>query len=52
MATLMTILLLVALAVALSTLPPTGGFSDPSPVDRDHERLLADLRALSGRRNP
>jgi hypothetical protein len=46
MATAIIVLLLVSLAVALSIVRPARPFTPPDPVDRDRERLLADLRAL------
>jgi hypothetical protein len=46
MVTAIVVLLCVALAVAISIIRPTGGFPAPTPVDRDRERVLADLRAL------
>lgn len=46
MTTALIVLLLVALTVALSIVRPGSGFlRDPEPVDRDRERLLADLAA-------
>jgi hypothetical protein len=45
MVTAIVVLLLVALAVAISIIRPTGGFPVPTAVDRDRERVLADLRA-------
>lgn len=48
MTTAIIVLLLVGLAVAISIIRPTGGLLAPAVVDRDRERLLADLRALPG----
>lgn len=49
MMTAILVLLLVALGVTLSIIRPGGGhLVEPAPVDRDRERLLADLRALPG----
>jgi hypothetical protein len=45
MTTAIIVLLLVGLAVTLSIVRPAEQFTDQSPVDRDRERLLADLRA-------
>ncbi len=45
MLTAILLLALLALAVALSR--PAGPLAGPDPVDRDRERLLADLRAHS-----
>ena len=46
MATAITVLLLVALIVFLSMITPSGtSFLDPTPVDRDRERQLSELRA-------
>lgn len=44
MTTALTVLLLVALLVLLSIISPSDHFQDPSPVDRDRERLLGELR--------
>jgi hypothetical protein len=45
MSTAITVLLLVALIVFLSMITPTGSsFLDRTPVDRDRERLLSELR--------
>jgi hypothetical protein len=52
MMTAILVLLLVALGVTLSIIRPGGGhLVEPAPVDRDRERLLADLRALPGFRS-
>jgi hypothetical protein len=46
MTTAIIVLLLVALIVFLSMITPSGSsFLDRDPVDRDLERLLAELRA-------
>jgi hypothetical protein len=44
MTTAITVLLLVALFVFLSMISPSSTFQDPSPIDRDRERLLGELR--------
>ncbi|HET6258991.1 hypothetical protein [Pseudonocardia sp.] len=46
MVTAIIVLICVALAVAISIIRPTGNFPAPTVVDRDRERVLADLRAL------
>jgi hypothetical protein len=51
MATAIIVLLIVAALVALSVSRPGRPFLAPSPVDRDRERVLADLRALPGYRS-
>jgi len=48
MVTAILVLILVALAVTLSIVRPSGEFVSPRPIDpdRDSERMFADLRAL------
>lgn len=45
MLTAIVLLGILALAIALSR--PAGPLAGPDPVDRDRDRLLADLRAHS-----
>jgi hypothetical protein len=46
MSTAITVLLVVAILVFLSMISPSDAFQDPSPVDRDRERLLGEGRAF------
>ncbi len=50
MTTALVVLTLVALAVWLSATRPTPAAPDRVPLDRDRERLHADLRAQPGYR--
>ena len=48
MATAIIVLLIVAVAVTISIVRPAGRVGLSTPVDRDRERELAELRALPG----
>jgi hypothetical protein len=51
MVTAIVTLLVFAALITLSIVRPSNPFPFPSPADRDHERQLNELRALSGYRS-
>jgi hypothetical protein len=51
MVTAIVVLLVVAALVTLSIVRPSSSLLNPAPADRDRERTLGELRALSDYRS-